>query len=107
MNLKLAVCAILGHSNIETYCFGYVSCARCKTQVGDTIAGTYKNDRAVFVAHDCPTCRANFKRLTWKDRIFVRDPRPTKKEIEAQVASQKVFDAWVANKESNDAVRRP
>lgn len=72
------VCALIGHSNILTGCFGYISCARCEAQVGDTLAGSYWNADAVVVGHDCADCRKNAKRLTWRDTLYAPDPFPKK-----------------------------
>lgn len=74
---KRVVCAIIGHSNIQTTCFGYVYCGRCGDQVGDYIASCYENDKQVVVGHGCDLCKTNYKKLTWKDKLFA----PTKKEI--------------------------
>lgn len=69
------VCALIGHSRIQTFCFGYFNCARCGEQLGDTSMGVYPGaETAVIVGHDCPTCRENAKSLSWKDTIFCPDP---------------------------------
>ena len=71
---KSIVCALIGHSNIQEMCFGYVSCGRCGTQVGDTLAGFYQNDDQVVVGHNCETCRENYKKLSWKDKYLCPNP---------------------------------
>lgn len=68
------VCSLIGHSKIQTFCFGYYSCARCGTQIGDSLGGAYSGENAVVVGHDCDTCRSNFKNCTWKDKIFSPNP---------------------------------
>ncbi len=68
------VCALLGHSKIQTHCWGYFSCARCGEQVGDSLAGAYKADKVVVVGHNCKTCRENFAALPWEDILFTPDP---------------------------------
>lgn len=68
------VCALVGHSRIQTHCFGYYYCARCSAQVGDTLAGVYDNSKVVILGHDCETCRENAKTLTWRDTLFATDP---------------------------------
>ena len=73
---KAVVCALVGHSNIETTCFGYHYCGRCKAQVGDTLAGTYSNPDIVVIGHDCDICRANAKRLRWQDTMLAPEPFP-------------------------------
>lgn len=72
---KELICSLIGHSRIQTTCFGYYYCARCGTQVGDTLAGVYPGAvDTVIVGHNCPTCRENYKKLTWKDKVFSPDP---------------------------------
>lgn len=71
---KAMACALIGHSDIVTSCFGYVSCSRCGAHLGDTLAGAYSNDNAVVVGHNCPTCRKNYERLTWRDTFMAPDP---------------------------------
>lgn len=73
--LKELCCTLIGHSNIVEGCFGYVHCGRCEAQIGDTLAGSYRNDDAVIVGHDCEVCRENAKRLTWRDTFMAKDPQ--------------------------------
>ena len=68
------VCALVGHSNIITGCFGYIYCGRCEAQIGDTLGGSYTNPDAVLVGHNCADCRKNAKRLTWRDMLYAPDP---------------------------------
>ena len=71
------VCALVGHSRIQTACFGYFNCGRCGEQVGDTLGSIYPGAKqAVIVGHDCETCRENAKQLTWRDRLFAKEPFP-------------------------------
>jgi hypothetical protein len=72
-------CVDHGHSNVLTGFFGYIYCARCGAQVGDTLAGAYSNERAVMIGHKCPTCVENAKRLTRADIAHLP------KEIRAEV----------------------
>lgn len=65
------VCAFLGHSRVVTMCFGYVYCARCEDQIGDTLAGAFDAKHVVISGHDCPTCRANAKTFKWQDRFML------------------------------------
>lgn len=72
---KKITCALIGHSLVQTTFFGYYYCARCEEQVGDSLVGFYPDaERTVIVGHNCPTCRENYKKLTWKDKIFCPDP---------------------------------
>ncbi len=69
------VCSLIGHSMVQTTFFGYHYCGRCGDQVGDTLASIYPDaERSVIIGHNCPTCQENFKKLTWKDKLFVPDP---------------------------------
>lgn len=76
---NMVVCSLIGHSNIIENCFGYISCSRCKQQIGDALAGCYSNENAVIVGHNCKTCKKNFKKLSWKDKLYVPDPFKKKK----------------------------
>ena len=71
------VCALIGHSRIHTSCFGYKYCGRCGTQVGDSLGGYYDGSKNVVVGHSkepCTKCKANYARMTWRDKFMVRDP---------------------------------
>ncbi|MNJ68546.1 hypothetical protein D3C77_648020 [compost metagenome] len=71
------VCSLVGHSLIQTYCFGYYNCARCGEQMGDSLMGRYsKAEQTVIVGHDCGLCRANYAELGWEHKIFTPDPFP-------------------------------
>ena len=75
---KAVVCALVGHSRIQTHCFGYYYCARCDAQVGDALGSVYSGaTKAVVVGHNCATCRKNAKALTWCDMMLA--PNPFKK----------------------------
>lgn len=72
---KAMVCALVGHSRIQTRCFGYYYCARCSAQVGDTLASVYDGAKdAVVVGHNCETCQRNYATTTWRDRFMAPDP---------------------------------
>lgn len=72
------VCALIGHSRIQTFCFGYYNCARCGAQMGDNLAGCYPQAaNVVIVGHaggKCPKCHENYEKLGWEDKIFCPDP---------------------------------
>ncbi len=69
------VCDLIGHSKIQTYFFGYYHCARCGALVGDNLGSVYlEAENTVIVGHNCPICRSNYEKLTWKDKIFCPDP---------------------------------
>lgn len=67
-------CSLIGHSRITTYCFGYHYCGRCETQIGDSLGGSYVAKENVISGHDCPTCRENYQKCTWRDTYRVKDP---------------------------------
>lgn len=75
--IKKIFCVLFGHSRIVEFCFGYVTCARCDEQLGDTLAGAYDLSNSVIVGHDCDICRKNYKTLTWRDKFLT--PNPFKK----------------------------
>lgn len=78
---KSVVCALIGHSRIQTLCFGYYNCGRCGEQVGDNLASVYPGaETAVIVGHKCDVCEDNFKKCTWKDKFMVPDPFAEDKE---------------------------
>lgn len=75
------VCSLIGHSRIQTACFGYFNCGRCGAQVGDTLASSYPGaGTAVVVGHACKTCRKNYRACTWKDRLYTPHPFPAKRK---------------------------
>ena len=70
------VCALVGHSRIQTAFFGYYNCGRCGAQVGDSLGGVYPGaETAVVIGHACDTCRENAKSLTWRDTLYAPDPQ--------------------------------
>ena len=71
---KAVVCALVGHSSIVTTCFGYVYCARCGAQTGDSLGGASTTKDNVVVGHNCETCRANFEKLDWRSKFMCDDP---------------------------------
>ena len=68
------VCTLIGHSRIVTTCFGYVSCSRCKDQIGDTLGGCFELKECVIVGHNCDGCRKNYEKLTWRDKLYTPEP---------------------------------
>jgi ribosomal protein L37AE/L43A len=80
---KRIVCALVGHSKIQNFCFGYYTCARCGMQVGDSLGSIYPGaETAVIVGHNCSKCQKNFKECTWKDTFL--SPAPFEKKKEAK-----------------------
>ena len=68
------VCALVGHSMIQTTFFGYYYCGRCGEQVGDQLASIYPAAKdAVVVGHNCETCRENYAKLDWRDKFMAPD----------------------------------
>lgn len=76
------VCTLIGHSRIQTCCFGYFHCSRCGALLGDNLAGSYDAaPEVVIVGHNCAMCRANYETLTWKDKLYAPNPFPNKDEV--------------------------
>jgi hypothetical protein len=72
---RSVVCSLVGHSRIVEGCFDYVHCGRCGAQIGDQLAGVYNGaPESVRIGHNCATCRANYKKLTWRDKFLAKDP---------------------------------
>lgn len=73
--IKSIWCAIFGHTRVETAFWGYHCCARCGTQVGDTLGSVYPgaND-SVIVGHKCEMCVNNYKKLKWHEKVFTPNP---------------------------------
>jgi hypothetical protein len=72
--IKKSLCVFWGHSNIVRSCFGYITCARCDEQIGDSLGGYWNNPNCVVVGHNCETCQENYKRLSWKDKFLCPNP---------------------------------
>ncbi len=79
--IKRIFCAVFRHSMIQTTFFGYYYCGRCGEQQGDTLASCYPSAKhAVIIGHNCEQCRANYKRLSWVDKLLVPNPFKELKE---------------------------
>ena len=69
------VCSLIGHSKISTTCFGYRYCGRCGDQVGDNLGSIdYGQKTCVIIGHNCKTCRKNYKKCTWRDKLYCPNP---------------------------------
>lgn len=69
------VCSLIGHSRINTACFGYRNCGRCGDQLGDNLASVdYGRENIVFIGHKCKQCISAYKMCTWRDKLYVKDP---------------------------------
>lgn len=68
------VCAMVGHSRIVTTCFGYVYCARCEAQIGDSLGGATNLMDKVIVGHNCEECRKAYRNMTWRSKFMVANP---------------------------------
>ena len=74
------VCALVGHSLIQEHCFGYFDCGRCGQRLGDSLGSIYLTaEKTVLIGHNCKTCRSNYKKLSWRDKIYC--PNPFKKSL--------------------------
>lgn len=79
--IKDIVCSLIGHSKIQTACFGYFYCARCGGQLGDALASTYEDaPNVVIVGHKCDVCEANYSKCTWQDKFMCPNPFEERKE---------------------------
>ena len=66
------VCALVGHSKVGDFCFGYRTCGRCGETVGDSLASVDPGaETAVLFEHNCDTCRENVLGLTWVDTLLL------------------------------------
>ena len=71
------VCALVGHSGIITLCFGYVNCARCGAQIGDTLGGSSDISNCTIVGKHtrngrvCRSCKKNYQTMTWRDKYLL------------------------------------
>lgn len=92
--LKAVICALIGHSRIITQCFGYIHCARCEAQIGDTLAGAFDVKSRVVLYHDCEVCREAAEKLTWKDRLLVPDPFDPKMVAEEKASYERAREAF-------------
>jgi len=83
------VCSLIGHSRIQETCWGYFHCARCGAQLGDQLGSVYDATEVVIVDHNCAKCRKNYKKLTWRDKLYVKNPFPKKKKKRRKNAKAK------------------
>lgn len=78
---RSVVCSLVGHSRAVDMCFGYVTCARCGDQIGDTLASSYDMTDKVVVGHQtkegkvCSTCKKSYKKLDWRDTVLMPDAK--------------------------------
>jgi len=78
---KSVVCSLIGHSMIQSTCFGYFYCGRCGNQVGDSLGSVYSQaPETVIIGHNCDVCRKNYKKMTWRDKFMVVDPFKVEEE---------------------------
>lgn len=69
------ICSLIGHSKIDTLCWGYRNCGRCDAQLGDNLGSVdFGRKDCVIIEHNCKTCRSNYKKCTWKDKYLVPNP---------------------------------
>lgn len=58
--VRKTLCAMVGHPPLVIESFGYLSCARCEEQLGDTLGGFTRvaaGKKIVGHGPDCPHCR--------------------------------------------------
>lgn len=68
------ICALIGHSRVVSSCFGYISCARCEKQIGDTLGGVFDLKDKAVMHHKCDLCATNYAEMTWCDKLYTPDP---------------------------------
>lgn len=76
--LKAITCLLIGHSKIQNVFFCSFYCGRCGKLLGDWL-GDWRDDIAstpdiVIVGDSCKACYDNYKKCTWKDKLFVGYP---------------------------------
>ena len=96
---KSVVCALIGHSRIVETCFGYIHCARCGAQIGDSLGGASSTKENVIVGHACDTCRENFTKCDWRDTFMTPDPFDPEKVREQEEAVE-AFEKFKAARNS-------
>lgn len=94
---RRVVCALSRHSRIVTTCMGYIYCARCEDQIGDSLGGAGSTANAVIVGHDCDSCRENAKSLTWQDTFLSPDPFDPEK-VREQKEAREAFEKFKADR---------
>jgi hypothetical protein len=94
---KAVVCALIGHSRIVTTCFGYIHCARCEAQIGDSLGGSSTTRDNVIVGHACDKCHENFAQCDWRDTFMTPDPFDPK-EVAEQERARKSYEEWRAGR---------
>lgn len=70
--IKKILCVIFGHPPVVTTCLGYVHCARCEDQVGDTLGGSTSLKMKAVVGHDCEVCRSIWRSLSFTQKLLTR-----------------------------------
>ena len=81
--LRYMACAMLGHSRISTSFFGYIYCARCHEQVGDSLGGadTAFVDFRHLREGSCNTCEGRRGQLVWRDKWLTWDYKDYDREL--------------------------
>ena len=95
--LRKVICALIGHSRIVSNFLGYKYCGRCEEQVGDSLGGVY--EPFVVIGHDCPTCRDNYAKTTWRDRLMVPNPLFKYPEIDVEKVCRELKESTEKLKE--------
>lgn len=71
--LRAVLCALFGHPPIARNCFGYITCARCDAQLGDTLGGCYSLTDMIVLGHTtdpCQKCDALWEKTRFRDRFL-------------------------------------
>lgn len=65
------VCALIGHSRIRTFFFGYNYCGRCGAELGDSLGGAWEQTDEYIEGHDDPDCLEALSKMGWQDKLYV------------------------------------
>ena len=65
------VCSLVGHSRIRTLFFGGNYCARCETQLGDSLDGAWQQTDEYIEGHDDKECLEALAKMGWQDKLYV------------------------------------
>jgi hypothetical protein len=69
------ICSLIGHSRICTTCFGYRYCGRCGYELGDSLGSVdFGAKNSIIIGHNCETCKENYKKCDWRDKLYVKNP---------------------------------
>lgn len=105
-------CALFRHSHLVTNCMGYKYCARCATQLGDTVGGVglpagKGGYFGIGQLCQCESCRQAFDTLTWVDRFMCpKAVWPTDEFVASENRKHReIMDSLIKNRLAREAIR--